>query len=76
MILGRDINPQNNVYHLGARIIEVLKSSNQEFFDFLDVYERLNANEKVSFNLFTLSLDWLFLMGVVDNQKGKLVKCF
>lgn len=76
MILGRDINPQNNVYQIGARIIEVLKSSNHEFFDFLDLYNRLNDYEKVSFNLFTLSLDWLFLLGIVDNQNGKLVKCF
>ncbi len=76
MIIGKDINPQNNVYHIGAKIIQVLNSYDGPSIDYFEVFNDLNKLEKVSFNLFSLGLDWLYLLGVVDNNDGQLEKCF
>lgn len=76
MILGKDINPQRKVYYLGAIIIEALKSSKSKENDFFALYQYVNRKEKISINLFTLTLDWLFILGLVDNKNGFIYKCF
>ena len=43
----------------------------------LTVFQKLNAREEVSINLYTLTLDWLFLIGAINKtSKGDLQKCF
>ncbi len=77
MIVSRDINPERDFYYLGAKVIEVLSSSKSKRFDFFDVFEMLNKSEKLSINLYALTLDWLYLLGVIEKlDKGKIVKCF
>ncbi len=44
---------------------------------FFDIFQKLNETEKISINLYSLILDWLFLLGVIrKNKKGTLEKCF
>ncbi len=77
MIVSRDINPERDFYYLGAKIIEIISESTSERFDFFDVFETLNKSEKISINLFSLTLDWLYLLGVIEKfDKGKIIKCF
>lgn len=76
MILGKDINPDNNIYHVGAKIIAVIKSNDSDSLNVFNIFNLLNENEKISFNLFSLGLDWLFLLGVVEIANGQLKKCF
>lgn len=76
MIVSKDINPERDVYYLGAMVIEIL-STEPDFFDFFDVYSKVNLSEKVSMNLYSLTLDWLYLVGVIENSKeGHIQKCF
>jgi len=45
--------------------------------DFFSVFAALKSSEDISFNLFTLTLDWLFIIGAIDKtHKGYIVKCF
>jgi hypothetical protein len=76
MIIGTDVNPQNNVYHIGAKIIQVLKSYDYDLIDSFQIYSDLNKNDKVSFNLFSLALDWLYLLEVIEPIEGQLKRCF
>lgn len=76
MILGKDINPQKKIYYLGAIVIEELKSSQNTENDFIILYQQINKKEKISINLFTLTLDWLFILGLVNNKNGFIQKCF
>ena len=39
-------------------------------------YESLNARQGVSVNAFLLALDWLFLIGAVSSDNGRIKKCF
>jgi len=77
MIVSKDINPERDFYYLGAKIIEIISSSEDSKVNFFDVFEKLNASEKVSINLYTLTLDWLYLIGAINKSEQKsILKCF
>lgn len=76
MILNKDINPEHSLYFIGSLILNELTNSKNVKFDFLELYSSLQNNQTVSMNIFTLSLDWLYLNGVVNIEKGKIKKCF
>ncbi|MEX1190824.1 MAG: ABC-three component system middle component 6 [Brumimicrobium sp.] len=77
MIISRDINPERDFYYLGARTIEILSSTEDEKVDFFYVFDTLKSSEDISLNLFTLTLDWLFIIGAIhETQKGYIKKCF
>lgn len=77
MIISRDINPERDFYYLGAKTIEILSTTDEDKVDFFYVYNKLKSSEDISLNLFTLTLDWLFIIGAVSkSQKGYIIKCF
>jgi len=77
MIISRDINPERDFYYLGAKVIEILAHEKDIRADFFNVFEQLNSSEKISINLFTLTLDWLYLIGAINkSENGGIVKCF
>ncbi len=76
MILNKDINPEHSLYFIGSLIINELTKSESKNFDFLELYRGIQNSQMISMNIFTLSLDWLYLNGVVDINKGKVKKCF
>ena len=76
MIVTTDVNPERDIYYLGALLLEVLKESNSKKIDYFDAYYALNQKKKVSINLFSLILDWLFLLGTIKSDKRFIIKCF
>jgi hypothetical protein len=76
MIIGKDINPQRKIFYLGGVVLDTLKSTSNEEISFFDLFGRVNNKEKISLSLFTLTLDWLFLLDAVSYSKGGLKKCF
>ena len=77
MIVSKDISPERDFYYLGAKMIKILSSNDNNKMDFFKVYSELNKSEKISINLFVLTLDWLYLIGVIEKStKGSIIKCF
>lgn len=77
MIVNKNINPERDMYYLGGKVIELLDNSSNVKFDYFELYSSLNKNHDISINLFTLVLDWLFILGAVKkDKKGLLEKCF
>ncbi len=77
MIINKNINPERDLYYLGGKVIEVLNSTKQSQIDYFDLFMLLNKTNKVSLNLFSLALDWLFILGVIKKgNKGVIEKCF
>ena len=77
MIVSKDINPERDVYYLGAKVIEILSNKNNPSINYIDVFEELKLSEDVSITLFILVLDWLYLSGAISKiEKGRIVKCF
>ena len=77
MILNKNINPERDVYNLGASVIQILVSSKSIRFGLLDTYQELLKKEKISLQLFLFTLDWLFILGVIKRTtNGDFEKCF
>ena len=77
MLLPKDINPINTVYYNGAMALNVLESTKQTKFDFLDLYSKVKAQKEISLQSYVLSLDWLFILGSIKLcEDGKIEKCF
>lgn len=76
MIVSSDIHPQRKIYYIGALIIQELKKIGTKEIDFFVLYTSLKEKEKISINLFSLSLDWLFLLGAIDKRNNKIIVCF
>lgn len=70
MILPDLINPKYSLYYCGALVLRSLQGDTK--VPVLDLYMRINADSKMEYSLFLLSMDWLYLMGKVkienDNQ--------
>jgi hypothetical protein len=76
MIINKDINPEREIYHLGALVIEILKNNPNSKMDFFDIYQSLNERIKVSVNLYILTLDWLYILGLINKNREAIIKCF
>ena len=77
MIINSNITPDRDLYYLGGKVIEVLVSNEEQEVDYFDLFQRVNIELKISLNLYTLVLDWLFIIGVIKNaENGLIKKCF
>lgn len=77
MIINKNTNPERDLYYLGGKVIEVLNSVNKNEIDYFDLFISVNKLNKVSLNLYSLVLDWLFILGVIKKgNKGLIIKCF
>jgi hypothetical protein len=77
MIISKNINPDKDLYVIGAHIIDVLLSISGNSIDYFELHQKLKNNIEVSMQLFSLSISWLFLLGVIDkNGEGNIKKCF
>ncbi len=77
MIVSKNTNPERDLYYLGGQVIEVLNSITKNEIDYFDLFLSVNKSNKVSLNLYSLVLDWLFILGVIKKgNKGSIIKCF
>lgn len=75
MILNQDIKPEKQAYYLGSKILAVIKDESSEI-NLFGVFEQINKVEKVSYHAFSMAINWLYLIGAVELQGKKLIKCF
>jgi hypothetical protein len=67
--------PQKSLYFLGAMLLKHLANKNIKF-TLMDLYESFNQEYKTDFKRFMMTLDWLFLIGSINNTKdGYIIKC-
>jgi hypothetical protein len=78
MINPRNIQPEKSLYVIGATIISVLKESNDNEISPEEIYEKFSIVYpiKISYNYFIYSLDWLYIINLIDLEKNKIKKCF
>lgn len=77
MIVSADIKPDSDLYFLGSKVIEVLLGYKDTKVDYFELFRKVNSETEISLNLFTLVLDWLFIIGVIKNAENRLIeKCF
>ncbi|MBA6410369.1 hypothetical protein H4J63_13780 [Pseudoalteromonas sp. 5Ae-yellow] len=74
MIVNKDISPTRKIYYLGAIVLEVI-ADNGNSADFFFTYDEVKKSENISMNLFTLTLDWLFIVGAITSNEGSISRC-
>jgi len=77
MILGKDTNPKKQIYYISALVLNEMKNIDSREFDFFDIFNSLKQKENdITINIYSLSLDWLYLLGAIKKDKNRLIKCF
>lgn len=74
MIVDSGTHPEKQLYYLGAKTLQIIDNNNGKV-DFFEAYQELKRNELVSLMLFIHTLDWLYILGTVETEKGWIVKC-
>jgi len=76
MLLPDNIHPENSIYYNGAFLIQVLKNKNNlGILDILELYQEVKELKNMSFPIFILSLDWLYLANIAELRDGRIVLC-
>ncbi len=72
MLLPDNIKPENSIYYTGAMVLKSLQTKGNQSLD--DLFNDMNKTHNMSFKVFMLSLDWLFLLNVaiINNEEVKL----
>jgi hypothetical protein len=74
MLLPDNIHPENSIYYNGAFVIESLKK--EKSFKMLDLYQEVKSKKSMTFPVFILCLDWLYLLEVAKiNNKDEIELC-
>ena len=74
MLLPDNMKPELSIYYTGSVILSELEKTNKQ--DIMDLYTNVKKNENMSFSLFVLSLDWLYLIQIAHiNDMGLVEKC-
>ncbi|PWH85080.1 ABC-three component system middle component 6 [Brumimicrobium oceani] len=77
MIVDKNTNPERDLYYLGGILIDVIANKNSSEIDYMDLYKLFNQKQEITINLYSLTLDWLFILGLVTKgENGKIKKCF
>lgn len=74
MLLPDNIHPKNCAYYNGAIVLSVLQKNND--MELLELYSLVKQVQNMSFSLFILSLDWLYLIDTASLEQGKVRLCF
>lgn len=74
MLLPDNVHPELSIYYNGSIILsELEKVPNQKI---MDLYSKVKNNNGMSFSVFVLSLDWLYLIQAAEiNERGVIEKC-
>ncbi|WP_374990848.1 ABC-three component system middle component 6 [Acinetobacter rudis] len=75
MLILTERNPDNSLYYLGSRVITFFYENNQEFY-ITELYSLISQEINLPFHRFILTLDWLFMLGIIsDSHSGKVSLC-
>jgi len=74
MLLPDNIHPNNTIYFNGAFVLESLRKDTK--FNLLDLHQDVKSKKEMSFSVFVLCIDWLYLIEVAKlNSNGEVELC-
>lgn len=72
MLLPDNVHPENTVYFNAAFVLQSLQTGGAD--DMVELYLMTNRAREMSFSLFTLCLDWLYLSGAITTDSSDGIK--
>lgn len=74
MLLPDNIHPELSIYYTGSVILTELEKKTEQML--LELYCNVKNSNNMSFSVFVLSLDWLYLIQLAQiSEKGVVRKC-
>lgn len=73
MLLPDNINPENSIYYNGALVLKELQYTSR--IKIWDLYYKVSENKQMSFSIFILCLDWLYIINVAQVEGEEVVLC-
>lgn len=74
MLLPDNIHPELSIFYNGAMVLNELNKNPKQ--KILDLYSSVKKNNNMSFSVFVLSLDWLYLIDAAQiDEKGVIRIC-
>jgi hypothetical protein len=73
MLLPDNIHPENSIYYNGAVVLQVLQTNDK--LEMLELYNRAKEVQHMSFPVFVLCLDWLYLIDAAELKREKVELC-
>lgn len=73
MLLPDNIHPENSIYFNGALVLNVLQESKD--LELVSVYQKVKKIKNLSFPVFLLCLDWLYIINVAEVKNGRVELC-
>lgn len=73
MLMPDNIRPENSIYYNGALVLKVLQETKEQ--ELLELYQAVSKEVKMSFSIYILCLDWLYLINVARLKKEKVILC-
>lgn len=77
MLMPDNIRPKNSIYYNGALVLKVLQETKEQ--ELLELYQavlkEVKMSVKMSFSVYILCLDWLYLINVAKLKKEKVILC-
>ena len=73
MLLPDNIHPELSIYYNGAIVLQVLLKNKK--LGLLELYQYVRKASDMSFPVFILCLDWLYLINVAELKEEKVEIC-
>ena len=74
MLLPDNIKPEYSIYYVGSLILNELYLNGSK--PLLDLFEVLNKDYETTFSLYSLALDWLYLIEAAEiKSTGEVQLC-
>lgn len=75
MLILTERNPESSLYFLGSEILKILSEQDNGLF-LSEIYTELTQRTSIGLNRVILSLDWLFMVGlIIESKQGKISLC-
>ena len=68
MLLPDSIHPELSIYYNGYIVLKELKKEDKQ--KLVNLYQKVKKINNMSFQIFVLSLDWLYLLNVAKIDKN------
>lgn len=73
MLLPDNIHPENSIYYNGAIVLQVLQKKSG--IDLVSLYHEVKQLKELTFPVFILCLDWLYIANIAEVKEGRVELC-
>lgn len=73
MLLPDNIKPENSIYYNGAIVLQALQNAGR--LKLFDLFCQVSEKRRMSYSVFILCLDWLYLVNIAKLEGEEVVLC-